>query len=166
MLPAFGRQHRLSQKWPESMYLLDKKIYLKFHQIEKILSVPNRRVPNPGFLQNKDPILVHIIYWTRSCGVSQIPGKKTLSSAQTHTTSDSVAPANFGPFWLSALIANFGPFLAHLAEISDLRFWTLRIFYFSDFVNIFSYRADTSIPTTFVAICAVDQKPVAYLLYY
>ena len=53
MQPAFGRQHRLPQKWPESMYLLDKKIYLKFHQIEKILSGPNRRVPNPGFWQNK-----------------------------------------------------------------------------------------------------------------
>ena len=53
MQPAFGRQHRLPQKWPESMYLLDKKIYLKFHQIEKNLSGPNRRVPNPGFWQNK-----------------------------------------------------------------------------------------------------------------
>ena len=42
MQPAFGRQHRLQQKWSESMYLLDKKIYLKFHQIEKILSGPNR----------------------------------------------------------------------------------------------------------------------------
>ena len=49
MQPAFGREHRLPQKLPESMYLLDKKIYLQFHQIEKILSAPNRRVPNPGF---------------------------------------------------------------------------------------------------------------------
>ena len=62
MQPGLSRQHRLPQKWSESMYLLDKKIYLKFHQIEKILSAPNRRVPNPGFWQNKDPILVHIIY--------------------------------------------------------------------------------------------------------
>ena len=53
MLPAFGRQHRWGQQWPESMYLLDKKIYLKFHQIEKILSGQTRRVPNPGFWQNK-----------------------------------------------------------------------------------------------------------------
>ena len=117
MQPAFGRQHRLSQKWSESMYLLDKKIYLKFHQIEKNISVPNRRVPNPGFLQNKDPILVHIIYWTRSCGVSQIPGKMMFSSAQTHTTSDSKWKSPLSPFLLSPWEVNFVPFLEHLAEI-------------------------------------------------
>ena len=44
MLPAFGQQHRLSKKWSESMYLLDKKIYLKFHQIEKIASGPKSEI--------------------------------------------------------------------------------------------------------------------------
>ena len=53
MQPAFGREHKLPQKWPESMYLLDKKIYLKNLKHRKIISAPNRRVPNPGFWQNK-----------------------------------------------------------------------------------------------------------------
>ena len=47
------------------------------------------------------------------------------------------------------------------SEISDLE--RLEFFQFDETLNIFSYRADTSIPATFVAICAVDQKPVAYL---
>ena len=47
------------------------------------------------------------------------------------------------------------------SEISDLSHSDF--FLFDETLNIFSYRADTSIPTTFVAICVIDSKPVAYL---
>ena len=44
-----------------------------------------------------------------------------------------------------------------------LRVWPLTFFLNSMCFNIFSYRADTSIPTTFVDIGVVDSNPVAYL---
>ena len=53
MQPGLSRQHRLSRKWSESMYLLDKKIYFKKYNFKKIVSGQTRRVPNPGFWQNK-----------------------------------------------------------------------------------------------------------------
>ena len=44
MQPAFGREHKLPQKWPESMYLLDKKIYLKNLKHKKNLSAPKLEI--------------------------------------------------------------------------------------------------------------------------
>ena len=82
-----------------------------------------------------------------------------------HTTPQFLVPVKFGPFSLSACSVKFGPFLSHLAQISDLRFWTLRFFWISKFLNIFSYRADTSIPATFVAIRVVGSNPRAYLCF-
>ena len=64
---------------------------------------------------------------------------------------------------LSALEAGFVRIWTHLAKISILNFGHLDIFVISDFLNIFSYRADTSIPTTIVSIGVGGQKLVAYL---
>ena len=46
-------------------------------------------------------------------------------------------------------------------EISDLE--RLEFFQFDETLNIFSYRADTSIPDTIVLISVGGQKLVAYL---
>ena len=55
--------------------------------------------------------------------------------------------------------------LPHLDRNLDPRFGALIFFEISDILNIFSYRADTSIPTTLGPICVVDQKPGAYLFF-
>ena len=47
------------------------------------------------------------------------------------------------------------------SEISDLAH--LEFFVFDETLNIFSYRADTSIPATIVPIGVGGQKLVAYL---
>ena len=47
-------------------------------------------------------------------------------------------------------------------EISDLE--RLEFFQFDETLNIFSYRADTSIPTTIEPICVGGPNLVAYLL--
>ena len=60
--------------------------------------------------------------------------------------------------------ATLRAFLTHMSEIKISNFGHLEFFYVSDFLNIFSYRADTSIPTTFVVICVIDSKAGAYLL--
>ena len=65
MLPAFGRQHRLSQKWPESMYLLDKKIYLKYLKIQKILSAPKSEILICSDVSKNPPDRAS----TKECGV-------------------------------------------------------------------------------------------------
>ena len=57
-------------------------------------------------------------------------------------------------------MSTFGSIWANL-EISDLE--RLYFFQFGETLNIFSYRADTSIPVTIVLIGAGGQKLVAYL---
>ena len=85
-----------------------------------------------------NPITQRQIFWRLPtlAPFACLPGQPTL--------------APFWYIWLKFQISDFGH---------------LYFFYFSDFLNIFSYRADTSIPITFVAICVVDSNPGAYLSY-
>ena len=140
------------------MYLLDKKIYLNFKKNNKFLSVRNRRVPNPGFWQNKVCFKWQAQrqnYQAISRCIDHLPCKRddtTPDFLWKHLFRCSSKKQFFRRFCtisLKSWISDFGHF---------------EFYYFSDFLNIFSYRADTSIPTTFVAICVIDSKAGAYLL--
>ena len=163
MQPAFGRQHRLPQKWPESMYLLDKKIYLKFHQIKK----------NQSVQKSESEISARCVKIRRKW----LPGQ-TIKTAETAFRlgnltlcewiymvkwwSTPKVSCNSGVVCLIDCLLNWTLFCQN-PGFGTLRFWALTFFWNSNFLNIFSYRADTSIPITFVVICVIDSKPVAYL---
>ena len=121
------------------------------------MSAPNRRVPNPGFWQNK----------VRFNSLPQRQNYKILFGCITvllcklnHTTPDFVAKQG-----LSNESAKHGLsilwFIWMNSKFSDLDH--LHFFQFDETLNIFSYRADTSIPITIVPIAVGGRKLVAYL---
>ena len=63
---------------------------------------------------------------------------------------------------MQSRMSTFGSIWVNL-EISDLE--RLEFFQFDETLNIFSYRADTSIPATIVLIGVGGQKLVSYLLF-
>ena len=58
-----------------------------------------------------------------------------------------------------------GPYFANILDLGLSDFGHLQFLYFSEYLMLSSYRADTSIPTTFVAICVVDSNLGAYLTF-
>ena len=55
------------------------------------------------------------------------------------------------------------PYFANILDLGLSDFGHFKMFYVSEYLMLSSYRADTSIPTTFVAICDVDSNVGAYL---
>ena len=57
-----------------------------------------------------------------------------------------------------------GPYFANILDLGLSDFGHFKKMYVSEYLMLSSYRADTSIPTTFVAICVIDSNVGAYLL--
>ena len=56
------------------------------------------------------------------------------------------------------------PYFANIQDLGLSDFGHFNFFYVSEYLMLSSYRADTSIPTTFVAICVIDSNVGAYLI--
>ena len=128
MQPDLGRQHGLPQKWSESVYLLDKKIYLKVYKNIKILSVQNRRVPNPGFWQNK-------VQFSRQSNRHTTPELQCSFWMDHHFTRQIqshnaifLSVCQLWPLLTVCLFAKFGRFFGTSERNLDPRFWAFIYF--------------------------------------
>ena len=134
----------------------------------------NRGVPNPGYWKNKDRLVVTLIWvilsqlrnpWQSVLDI-QMSWQPVLgiqmnwqAKARSRATSDYLCAVKFGTTKQSSLVL----FLHISAEISDPDFWSLIDLEFHPIVFLISYRADTPIPATFVAIRVAKKIPVASL---
>ena len=115
------------------MYLLDKKIYLKHLRNKKILSAPNRRVPNPGFWQNKDRFNRQPIrHTTQELQDTFWEDHHFTMQIQPHNVRSSRGQSLFVQITV-CLNSHFSSVLTGSRRNQNPRFWTLRIFSFFRF---------------------------------